>query len=164
MPNLATGMSESYEEIIDGESHVRQPPGLRHEQVCGRLATRLEAAVKSLSHIQLLTTRSIVQVSPGTLLRPDLAIVTSANERLFLAIEIVDANDHHLDTVTKKDIYESKNIPRLWMVDPRYDNVEVYHGSPYGLRLQGILAGGDRLVESLFPDFGFVIRELFSEQ
>lgn len=157
-------MSESYEEIIEGESHVRQSPGARHEQIRERLSSRLEASLKSLPHVRLLTARSVVQLSPGTLLRPDAAIVTTANDRLFLAIEIVDANDHRLDTVTKKEVYETRNVPRLWMVDPRYDNVEVYHGSTYGLRLQGILAGGDRLVEALFPEFAFVIRELFSEQ
>ena len=26
----------------------------------------------------------------------------------------------------KKQIYEDLNLPRLWMIDPRYNNVEVY--------------------------------------
>lgn len=156
-------MSEPYEEIVEGESYVRKSPGIRHELIRGRLEARLTDCVGRQGTARLLATRSVVQLSPGTLVRPDLTVVASANERLLLAIEVIDAGDHRMDTVTKKDIYETRNVPRLWMVDPRYDNVEVYHGSTYGLRLQGILAGADRLEEALLPEFAYIIRELFAE-
>jgi Uma2 family endonuclease len=58
--------------------------------------------------------------------------------------------------------YETANIPRLWMVDPRYDNVEIYHGSPYGLALKQILAGGELLTESLLPGFSILVSDLFA--
>jgi Uma2 family endonuclease len=48
------------------------------------------------------------------------------------------------------------------MIDPRYDNVEVYHASPFGLVLKGILAGSELLTENLLPEFRVVIQELFS--
>ena len=156
-------MSEPYEEIVEGESYVRKSPGIRHELIRGRLEARLTDCVGRLGTARLLATRSVVQLSPGTMVRPDLTVVASPNDRLLLAIEVIDAGDHRMDTVTKKEIYETRNVPRLWMVDPRYDNVEVYHGSTYGLRLQGILAGGDRLAEALLPDFAYIIRELFAE-
>jgi len=44
-------------------------------------------------------------------------------------------------------------LPRLWMVDPRYDNVEVYHSNEYGLILKSILAGHELLTEKLLPEF-----------
>jgi len=47
------------------------------------------------------------------------------------------------------------------MIDPRYDNVEVYHGSQYGLILKGILAGREILTENLLPEFQLTIAELF---
>ena len=37
------------------------------------------------------------------------------------------------------------------MIDPRYDNVEVYHSNEYGLILKGILAGHELLTEKLLP-------------
>jgi Uma2 family endonuclease len=157
-------MSEPYEEIIEGESFVRQPPGVRHELIRERLAARLTAAIELLPSTRLLATRSVLHLTPGTMVRPDLTVVASANDRLLLAVEVIDPGDHRLDTVVKKEAYESRNVPRLWMVDPRYDNVEVYHGSPYGLRLQGILAGSDRLEEALLPEFAYVIRELFADR
>lgn len=156
-------MSEPYEEIIEGESYVRQAPGARHELIRTRLESRLMACLQQLPMARLLAARTVLQLTPGTLVRPDLAVVASANNRLLLAIEVIDAADHRTDTVTKKEIYETRNVPRLWVVDPRYDNVEVYHGSPYGLRLQRILAGADTLEDALLPEFAWVIRELFAE-
>jgi Uma2 family endonuclease len=110
---------------------------------------------------RLLAPRSVVQLSPGTMLRPDLALVTAATGKLWLAVEIINSEDHRPDTVLKKTIYEDFNVARLWMLDPRYDNVETYHGMPYGLALRGILAGKERLVESLLPGFDVSVAELF---
>ena len=81
---------------------------------------------------------------------------------LWLVAEVVSSDDHHADTVDKKAIYEELKLPRLWMVDPRYDNVEVYHGTPYGLTLKKVLAGRDLLTEGLLPGFQYPIHELFA--
>jgi Uma2 family endonuclease len=62
----------------------------------------------------------------------------------------------------KKEVYEKIRVPRLWMVDPRYDNVEIYHGMEFGLALKGILAGSEVLSEKLIPEFQIVIAELFA--
>ena len=48
------------------------------------------------------------------------------------------------------------------MVDPRYDNVEVYHAFEFGLRLQTILAGSELLQEKLVPQFKLMIADLFA--
>ena len=53
-------------------------------------------------------------------------------------------------------------VPRLWMVDPRYDNVEIYHSFEFGLQLNGILAGGEVLQEKLVPQFRLTVAELFA--
>jgi len=57
---------------------------------------------------------------------------------------------------------ENVRVPRLWMIDPRYDNVEIYHSTEFGLALKGILAGSEVLSEKLVPEFQFVIAELFA--
>jgi len=88
-------------------------------------------------------------------------LVTAATGKLWLAVEIVSSDDHRMDTVVKKQIYEAIKVPRLWMMDPRYDNAEVYHSTEYGLMLKGILAGREVLAEPLIPEFQMVITELF---
>jgi len=155
-------MSHSYEEIIEGISVLRRVPDGRHHEICERLHAHISGSLKPGSPARLLEARALVQISAGTMVRPDLALVTVANGKLLLAAEIVNSDDHRWDTVTKKQIYEEVNVPRLWMIDPRYDNVEVYHASTYGLALKGILAGKEILAEKLLPDFSLTIAELFS--
>lgn len=154
-------MSQPYEEIILGERLLRAAPGPRHERICAWLHGRIAAAVTAQAVSRLLEPRSIVPFAPGTMLRPDLAVVTAASSKLWLAVEIVNPGDHHPDTVLKKGLYEEYKAPRLWMVDPRYDNVEVYHTTPYGLALKGILAGNAALRETLLPEFSCTMKELF---
>ena len=155
-------MSQPYEEILEGATLPRNAPGERHEQILQRLHREMAAGVNGLAAAQLLPRRTPVQVSRLTLLRPDLALVTTAGGKLFLAVEVVNREDHKADTVTKKEIYEQLRVPRLWMVDPRYDNVEIYHAFEFGMRLQGILAGNEILEEKLVPQFKITVKDLFA--
>jgi len=155
-------MSSPYKEILEGQTILRAAPGPRHELICGRLHAAIHASVANLASTHLLAPRSQVKLSLGTFVCPDLALVTRATGKLWLAVEIVNSDDHRPDTVVKKQLYEEAKLPRLWMVDPRYDNVETYHGSEYGLMLKGILAGRESLAEKLIPEFHVVISDLFA--
>jgi Uma2 family endonuclease len=155
-------MSKPYEEILDGASLPRSAPDGRHEMICDRLHAALTASVANVAGTQLLAPRTRIQVSRSTTICPDLALVTAATGKLWLAVEIISRDDHRADTVVKKEIYENIRVPRLWMVDPRYDNVEIYHSMEFGLQLKGILAGSEVLTEHLIPEFQFVITALFA--
>lgn len=155
-------MSTPYGETLQGELLIRHPPGERHESICERLHGIVEASMDGLQSFQLLRARSRVGITKHIVLCPDLALITLATGKLWLAAEIIDGHDHHADTVVKKQLYEDMRIPRLWMIDPRYDNVEVYHASPYGLSLKGILAGSELLTEKLIPEFQVSMKELFA--
>lgn len=155
-------MSRPYEEILDGATLPRSAPGDRHEQICERLHREISAGVAGLASTQLLPPRMKVQVARDTAICPDLALVTAATGKLFLAVEIISRDDHKADTVTKKDVYEQIRVPRLWIVDPRYDNVEIYHCTEFGLQLKSILAGSEILADKLIPQFQIVIKELFA--
>ncbi len=157
-------MSGNYEEIVRGESVLRRGPGQRHELICERLHSQVSASAAALPTTRLLPPRTVIELCPGTLLRPDLTLVTAATGKAWLIAEVVDTVDHHSDTVVKKAVYEDARLPRLWMVDPRYDNVEVYHGSPYGLALRQILANRDLLTEALLPRLSLAITELFGAE
>jgi Uma2 family endonuclease len=157
-------MSRPYEETVGGGTLPRSAPDSRHEAICERLHKTMIASVANVSSIQLVVPRTKIQVTRTTALCPDLALVTAATTKLFLAVEIVSRDDHRADTVVKKEIYEEIRVPRLWMVDPRYDNVEVYHSTEFGLQLKGILAGSEILSEKLIPEFQIVVSELFAAQ
>ncbi len=155
-------MSRHYEEIIDGATLPRSAPVERHEIICARLHREMAGSVAGLTGVQLLAPRTRVQISRGSMFCPDLALVMAATSKLFLAVEIVSRDDHKADTVTKKEIYDQIRVPRLWMVDPRYDNVEVYHSTEFGLQLKSILAGSEPLVEKLVPQFKITVKDLFA--
>lgn len=154
-------MTEPYEEVLEGTTVTRRPPGARHELICARLHQCIHASVANLTSTRLLAPRSKVAISSVTTVCPDLALVTVATGKLWLAAEIVSSDDHHTDTVIKKELYEELKLPRIWMIDPRYDNVEVYHGTQYGLMLKSILAGRELLTENLLPEFQLTIADLF---
>jgi Uma2 family endonuclease len=155
-------MSQPYEEILEGATLPRSAPDPRHEIICDRLHAAMTASVANINTALLLAPRTRIQVSRSTAIRPDLAVVMAANQKLFLAVEIITRGDHNADTVVKKEVYEKIRVPRLWMVDPRYDNVEIYHSMEFGLQLKGILASNEILTEQLFPEFQMVISELFT--
>jgi Uma2 family endonuclease len=157
-------MSESYEELLNGKMVARSAPGPRHEQICRRLHDCVTAGLANLNSTRLLARRSQVKLAADVMVCPDLALVTAATGKLWLAAEIVSSDDHRADTVLKKQIYEEVRLPRLWMIDPRYDNVEVYHAGEYGLMLKGILAGREVLTEALLPEFQLAVTDLFRTQ
>jgi len=156
-------MSEPYEEVFEGTRLKRAAPGARHELICSRLHKCVRASVANFAGTKLLSPRTEVRLSAGTKVCPDLALVTAATGKLWLAAEIVSSDDHRTDTVIKKQIYEEVKLPRLWMIDPRYDNVEVYHNSEYGMILKAMLAGREILSERLLPEFELSVEELFRE-
>ncbi len=157
-------MSETYAEILNGAPLARRAPGARHEIICARLHQWVKASVADFAATRLLPPRTEVQLSPKHTVCPDLALVTAATGKLWLAAEIVSSDDHQTDTVVKKQIYEEIKLPRLWMIDPRYDNVEVYHSNQYGLALRSILAGRELLTEKLLPEFQLTVAELFATE
>ncbi len=154
-------MSDAYAEIFDGATLMRRAPGVRHEIICARLHRCVLASVSNMASTRLLPPRTEIRVAPRTTLCPDLSLITAATSKLWLAAEIVSSDDHRPDTVIKKQFYEDMKIPRLWMIDPRYDNIEVYHSSQYGLVLKQILAGRELLEEKLLPEFQLATAELF---
>jgi Uma2 family endonuclease len=121
----------------------------------------VSASVEGIKSTRLLPPRTQVRMSPSTVVCPDLALVTVATDKLWLAAEIVSSDDHATDTVVKKQLYEDLKLPRLWMIDPRYDNVELYHATQYGMALKAILAGSEILSENLLPEFQITIVDLF---
>ncbi len=155
-------MSLPYTETLHGEQLIRAAPSERHELICHRLHQYVTASVADLTSVKMLAPRSPVRLSGETIICPDLALLAAATGKLWLAAEIISSEDHKPDTVFKKQIYEDLRLPRLWIVDPRYDNAEVYHASAYGLVLKSILAGEEILMEKLLPEFQISVNALFA--
>ena len=153
--------TDPYEELVAGVYWLRHPPGERHERICRKLHASVAAVLEAVSELQRLEVRELIQLRPGIEVRPDLTLVERETGQPWLVAEVVNRDDHRPDTVVKKAIYEEIQVPRLWMIDPRYDNVEVYARNEYGLALGRILALRDVLDEPRLPGFNVSMEELF---
>lgn len=163
-------MSDAYDEIINGQRIHRRPPSDRHEVLVARLHQLVEKFLPLNSTLRLLAARSTLNLEGQSLLRPDLALIrveprTEATPRpvkLYLVAEVLDPGDHHGDTVIKKQLWTDGRLPRLWMVDPRYLNVEIYGCVEHGFSLIDILANQQTLTDPYLPGLNCSMHELFA--
>lgn len=161
-------MSEAYEEMIHGEVVGRRSPPPAHEILVARLHTLVARSLPQDSTLQLLPPRSSVPLADDCILRPDLTVIRTGPDltglaRLCLVAEVLLPGDHHLDTVVKKQLWSDIRLARLWMVDPRYLNVEVYSLGEYGFTLLDILAHHHCLTDPLLPGLDCSMNELFAK-
>lgn len=161
-------MSEEYEEIISGERNLRRPPTAAHEALVNRLHQLVAQALPLNSTLRLLAPRSELSLDSGTVLRPDLSLIrqgpsegATSTVQLYLVAEVLQPGDHHFDTVVKKQLWTDGRLPRLWMVDPRYLNVEVYGSVEHGFTLLDILANHHPLTDPHLPGLNCPMTELF---
>ncbi len=154
-------MIDKYEEIIDGERYIRLAPGDIHEAICTGLYKHIIDCMPSSSPVKILPIRSPITFSNNSVIRPDIALITLIGAKVWLAIEIIDSSDHKTDTVIKKNFYEEIKLPRLWVVDPRFENVEIYCQTPYGMTLNHIYAGKELLTDISLPGFALQTYKIF---
>jgi len=163
-------MSEAYVELIGGKTIYRRPPPVNHELLVDRLHRLVKEALPLNSTLRLLPPRTELDLGGSSRLRPDLAVVRAVIEgedqppeaQLYLIAEVLLPGDHHVDTVVKKQLWADAQLPRLWMVDPRYLNVEVYGCGEYGFTLLDILANHHPLTDPHLPGLACPMTELFA--
>ena len=160
-------MSEAYEELLLGEAILRRPPSAEHELLVTRLHELVTRALPLNSALCLLPPRAELLLGEHSVLRPDLAIVRTPADgsgvaQLYLVAEVLLPGDHHTDTVIKKQLWADSRLPRLWMVDPRYLNVEVYGLGEFGFTLTDILAHHHPLTDPHLPGMSCTMDDLFA--
>ena len=161
-------MSEAYEELLQGEAIHRRPPSADHELLVTRLHELVARSLPLNSALRLLSPRTEVPLGEHSVLRPDLAVIrrtTPGRDEtgpLYLVAEVLLPGDQHADTVIKKQLWADARLPRLWMVDPRYLNVEVYGLGEFGFSLTDILAHHHPLTDPCLPGLSCPMDDLFA--
>ena len=161
-------MGEAYEELLQGEPVYRRAPPPDHELLVDRIHALVTRSLPLNSTLRLLPPRSELPLGEHSVLRPDLAVIhtgaaTTGLPRLYLVAEVLLPGDHHADTVIKKQLWADARLPRLWMVDPRYLNVEVYGLGDFGFTLTDILAHHHPLTDPHLPGLACSMDELFAK-
>ena len=155
-------MTEPYQERIDHETFIRGPLNAPHELTCDRLHAWVSRHLPANSALKLLPRRTSLTLRPGDEICPDLALVRRDDEQLYLAVEVLQPGDHHTDTVLKKQLYSDCRAPRLWIVDSRYQNVEIYATCTLGFRLESILASNETLTDAALGGIIYPVADLFA--
>lgn len=155
-------MSDPYKELIAGETFIRGPLNAPHELLCARLHAWVASVLPANSALRLLPRRTALTLRAGTEVCPDLALVRRDSAQLYLAAEVLQPGDHHPDTVLKKQLYSDCRIPRLWIVDSRYQNVEVYATGAVGFRLESILATNESLSDDALRGGVYPLADIFA--
>ncbi|MFA6959872.1 MAG: Uma2 family endonuclease [Opitutaceae bacterium] len=157
-------MSDPYQELIDGETFIRGPLNGPHELLCDRLHAWVASHLPPNSVLTLLPRRTTLKLRPGTDICPDLALVRRDDTRLYLAVEVLQPGDHHTDTVLKKQLYSDCRAPRLWIVDSRYQNVEIYATGAAGFRPESIRAAHEMLTEPALGNIPYPVADIFARR
>ena len=157
-------MADPYEEILDGRPLIRGPINGPHELLCERLHHWVAKNLPHNSALHLLPRRALVKLRPDTEIRPDLSLMRRNDPRLYWAVEVLQPSDRHPDTVIKKNILAACLVPRLWIVDGRYQNIELYVTTGGHFRLEAILTGNDVLSDSALSSGRLSLAELFARR
>lgn len=164
-------MGEAYEETIDGERVDRRRPSDTHDLLVSRLHRLVADCLPLNSTLRLHPPQTGLILTDRLTLRPDLTLLRARRDPgsdavtydAYLVAEVLQPGDHHLDTVVKKQIYADHRLPRLWVVDPRYLNVEIYAAGEYGFTLLDILANHHPLTDPHLPGLNCPMKTLFAD-
>ncbi len=163
-------------EIIDGDLFVTRSPDWKHQEVCVKVATKLEIWSTQ-------TNQGRTAFAPGLIFTdadhviPD--VVWVSNERL---AEIIDPAGHLIgapelvvevlspgevqqkrDRELKLKLYSVQGVREYWICDRFQIKIEVYRRDNGILKLAATLFTEDHLTSPLLPGFSCPVHQLFPD-
>ena len=127
----------NYYEIINGEMVKRTAPTLSHQRLLKKLLMSLEpfCIEKKLGEMHIAPTDVFFDKYNQT--QPDLIFVADSNKSILssdisiegipdLLVEIISPSSVIRDRIDKKNLYERMKVPEYWLVDPQYEEFEIY--------------------------------------
>ncbi|HZN38909.1 MAG TPA: Uma2 family endonuclease [Planctomycetota bacterium] len=132
-------------EIIDGRHFVSPAPSSYHQKLSLRLAGEFLELVERRGLGEVFPAPFDVHLGRGTVVQPDLVVVTAKNRSLVgetklagvpdLLVEILSPSRRDYDCRIKRRKYERAGVREYWIVDPEVPCVEQYvlRAGRYGL-------------------------------
>jgi Uma2 family endonuclease len=167
-------------ELIDGTSIPLAPSTAEHEEITQGvyrllLSHEVHAAISVYAALPFVLTDNANRVTDTCV--PDLMVYGAARIQGYkmanpdwrqkplvlvpdLCLEIISPDDHYIDVAEKVDLYLSKGVKLVWLLNPHNRSVTVHTIADDGcLRLSGdnLLTGGD-----VMPDFTLRVSDIFA--
>ncbi|MCY7356285.1 MAG: Uma2 family endonuclease [Rudanella sp.] len=158
-------------ELIDGEIVAKNHPSATHQLVLLELAARLREFVKASNSGKVFIAPFGVVPESGTDVQPDLFVVLDANlpklqeDGFFgvpdLVVEIISPSSIKLDRNTKFKLYERTGVAEYWIVDTKYQSIEVYGRQGNGYDLISFAVEKGAVQSSVLSGLSVEVAEVF---
>jgi Uma2 family endonuclease len=123
-------------ELIDGRHFVSPAPSSYHQKLSLRLAGEFLELVERRGLGEVFPAPFDVHLGRGTVVQPDLVVVTAKNRSLVgeaklagvpdLLVEILSPSRRDYDCRIKRQKYERAGVREFWIVDPEAPCIEQY--------------------------------------
>lgn len=124
-------------ETIDGEEFMVPAAPLEHSDFIMELATTINIYLRRKRNGYVFTDDVDVHLPDGNLFKPDMVVVTNENAAILsrrnaiygapdMVVEVLSRSTKKRDLTVKKDAYEKNGVKEYWIVDPRYQSIDVY--------------------------------------
>lgn len=160
-------------EIIDGDHFVTPSPMVRHQDVAGRLYSKLLVFLDSHPLGRVFIAPTDVVLSPIDVVVPDLLFISSERRSILtaknvqgapdLVLEVLSNSTRRTDEVIKRKLYERFGVVEYWVADPVVDRLRIYRrdGDAYARAVELSAEAGDSLTTPLLPGFEVPLSEIF---
>jgi Uma2 family endonuclease len=162
----------AYYELINGIIMKKSAPTPQHQNISMSLSLTLGSFIKSKKLGKLFAAPVDLFLDDRNAVQPDLVFVANDNQRIVtndgivgipdLIVEIISPSSVMRDRVDKKNLYEKLNVKEYWIIDPAYQDIEVYTilNGRYEL-LSGITMLEGSLKSNILDGVSIDLKELF---
>ena len=158
-------------ELINGELITMPPPGFPHARICVRLIAPLARFVLDNDLGEVLDYSGFKLTSnPDTVLGPDISFLTKKRleaepdiEKYWpgapdLAVEVLSPNDRPSMVNKRIDIFFTRGVKQVWIVNPKKRTVTVYRSPSDSITF----SGSDELeADDILPGFRLLLERIF---
>ncbi len=160
-------------EIIDGVLYMAPPsPSGWHQKSVIRLSHYLFDAVELTGHGQVFVAPFDVELSPGTVVQPDVVVLLNKSGEKYvvsriiggpdLVIEVISPGNATADRIEKYNAYARAGVKEYWIVEPMRRTVEIFILGEDGYNSLGIFSGEQTLPSMIVPDFSVHVEQFFA--
>lgn len=167
------GMPEGppYYQLIDGELYMSPSPNWRHQEIAGKIYTRISNFLEKHDLGRVFIAPLDVCLTEINVYQPDVLFFTHKRKGILgerciegapdFVVEVLSDSTAHLDKGHKRKIYARTGVRELWFVDPETNEIAVYDLKKSVDAATATYGGNDKFSSALFPGLKFSCAEIF---
>ena len=159
-------------EIVDGVLYMAPSPNEWHQTTAGRLFRYLATQIEDASLGRVYIAPFDVELTPDTVVQPDVLVILNANHDKITLSRIVGAPDLVIEVSSpgtvgydrdkKQSAYARAGVQEYWIADPWSRTVEVFVLEAGAYRSLGVFEGKATLPSQVVPGFSVHVEQFFA--